>query len=208
MHELFATSTSLQHPEVALDFLVVNGHIPTIQVVMSDEIEQTGTCQALVARGAKIVASQWSNTADMQTAFSPEADIIVVSWNEHDLQQDFDITLLINALGTGSKPKLVIICPPLAENSIREKLSRLPVASLVVSRGNQTATTLLVESTRRLLIGEYGSNIEPSQSLIPHRILEAARFIEILTFRETQILRLISSGSSNGQIAVTLGIKI
>ena len=207
MHELFANSATSNSAAAASDYLIVDGHTPVIQVVTPDEIEQSGACQALSARGAKLVASTWSNDNFSQTSFSPEADVVVVSWANSDTRTDFNIPLFTDALMNNPVVKLVLICPPLLAPWIRSQITKIPNVFVVVGRKTQLLTEQLVQATRQVLDGVYDSLVETMSPGRSVRVLEAVKRIELLTERESQVLKLIACGFSNTRIAELLGIK-
>jgi|GEM_PF-1160009 hypothetical protein len=201
MHELFANSATSNSAAAASDYLIVDGHTPVIQVVTPDEIEQSGACQALSARGAKLVASTWSNDNFSQTSFSPEADVVVVSWANSDTRTDFNIPLFTDALMNNPVVKLVLICPPLLAPWIRSEITKIPNVFVVVGRKTQLLTEQLVQATRQVLDGVNDSLVETMSPGGSVRVLEAVK--QKAKQKKRRVERLGASCFNSGSVPLT-----
>ncbi len=206
MHDLFISGNQLTAIENSKDFLLVGGNAPQIQVVSPDEIEFTGACAALSARGAIIVGSELATCSQPPKRFHSEADIIILSCPSTTIP--INPTWLSTAVETATKAKIIAITPRLVVPFFKSLLDQIPVMSMVVSRDGRLVTEVLVRTTKRVLMGEYDPNSWDNANSPALEIRTAIFRIDTLTLREIQILELISDGLSNEHISSTLGIKI
>lgn len=65
LHELFVNPNHLTAAENASDSLVVGVDAAKIQVVIHDETEQLGVCDALASRGAVLISEENTEISDL-----------------------------------------------------------------------------------------------------------------------------------------------
>jgi DNA-binding NarL/FixJ family response regulator len=208
LHELFVNPNHLTAAENASDFLVVGGDAPIIQVVMHDEIEQLGVCDALVSRGAVLVSSEWSDRLVNTPNLDESADLIILGSSDADRWLELETDWLCQCIGDAFHTKLLLVTTQVLEQTAFDLLGRLGASGSVLVPERRSITPDLIRTVRTVLVGQTQRDFESQENVVCERIHHAARLIDHLTPRELDVLKLLSSGLSNPEISNVLNISV